>query len=76
MEEKNEMNVFELICGILSTIIGGYSSWWLISNIWIGVTTSNWQMVVGVGILAYLLLSITLVLFFFGLVLIVGGLFD
>jgi len=70
------MNVLELICGIISTIIGGYSSLWLLSKLWEGVATSNWIMVAGMGILAYLLLATTLGLLLIGIVLIFGGLFD
>ena len=70
------MNVLEILCGLVSIIIGGYSSWWLLSNLWEGITTSNWTMVAGMGILAYILLSTALALVLIGFVLIFEGLYN
>jgi len=70
------MNILEIIVGTLSTIIGGYSSWWLLSKLWTGIVTSNWEMIVGIGILSYLLLGVALSLVIFGVALFLGGLYD
>ena len=70
------MNILEVIVGTISTIVGGYSSWWLLSKIWEGVVTSNWGMIVGVGILSYLLLATTLGLLIVGVALFLGGIFE
>lgn len=70
------MNIVETILGIAFMLIGGYGSWWLVSSIWIGITTSNLAMIIGVGILAYLLLSITLGMCLVGLVMMLEGMFE
>ena len=70
------MNILEVIVGAISTIVGGYSSWWLLSKLWTGIVTSNWEMIVGIGILSYLLLGVALSLVIFGVTLFLGGLYD
>lgn len=76
LKGDGKMIILAMLVGLVLTLICGCGLWWLIGTIWMGIVTSNWVMVVGGGVLAYLLIGLFIIEFFTGLYLFAWGLFE
>ena len=55
-----------ILGGIVLMVLSGYGIWYIVSLMLKGILTSNWLMVIGGGVLFYLLVGFLVVVFIVG----------
>ena len=70
------MIIVAILLGLLLAVVCGGGILWLIGTIFTGIITANWLMVIGGGILAYLMLGLLIIGLVVGIYLFFGGLFN